>query len=328
MNRRDIVVIGASAGGVSALRALVGSLPADFPAAVFVVLHIGAHASVLPAILAAAGPNVVAHARHGEAIRPGRIVVAPPDHHVLLEESHMVLTRGPKEHHTRPAIDPLFRSAAIAHGPRVIGLVLTGTLDDGTAGLQAVKSCGGVAVVQHPDDAECPDMPRSALEHVEVDHCVALSGMGALLARLVGEPVPAPTVVPDTLAREHGVTLEERRPMDELNAIGTPSGLACPDCHGGLWLIGGAHPPRYRCHTGHAFSLRSLKATMDTATEEALWSAIRALQEKAQLLRHSAATARDAGMSAEQSAQAEAMAVHVQKQADALRDMVQDEQEA
>jgi two-component system chemotaxis response regulator CheB len=328
VSTHDIVVIGASAGGVSALRSLVASLPADFPAVVFVVLHVGAHASVLPAILAAAGPNVAAHARHGDPIRPGRILVAPPDHHLLLEDDQVTLTRGPKEHHTRPAIDPLFRSAAIAHGPRAIGVVLTGTLDDGTAGLQAIKECGGLAVVQDPADAECPEMPRIALAHVQVDHCVPLAAMGPLLARLVGQPAAAPQAVPDALAREHGITLQESHTMDELDAIGTPSGLVCPDCQGALWELRGTRPPRYRCHTGHAFSLSSLKATLDTATEEALWSAIRALQEKAQVLRRSAAAARAEGAAADHVSAAEAMAAHVQQQANALRAMVEREQDA
>jgi two-component system, chemotaxis family, protein-glutamate methylesterase/glutaminase len=172
-NRRDIVVIGASAGGVSALRGLAAALPEKFPAAVLIVLHVGASDSILPQLLAAAGPNTAAHAHDGEALRYGHLMVAPPDHHLLLDQGKARLTRGPKENFARPAIDVLFRSAALEHGPRVIGVVLTGRLDDGTAGLQAIKRCGGVAIVQDPATAEAPNMPASALEYVKIDYITA-----------------------------------------------------------------------------------------------------------------------------------------------------------
>jgi len=163
-DRRNIVVIGASAGGVGALQRLAADLPPLFPAVVLIVLHVGANRSLLPRLLAAAGPNPPVHAQDGEKLRMGHLTVAPPDHHLLVDDGSLRLTRGPKENFARPAIDPLFRSAALAYGPRVIGVVLTGSLDDGTAGLQAIKQCGGLTLVQDPTTAFAPSMPASALD--------------------------------------------------------------------------------------------------------------------------------------------------------------------
>jgi two-component system chemotaxis response regulator CheB len=173
MPRRDIIVVGASAGGVEALQSLAGTLPADLPAAVFVVLHVAPRSkSFLPALLNAAGPLRASHASNGMSIEPGRIYVAPPDHHLIVERDHVQLGLGPRENHQRPCINVTFRSAAVAHGPRVAAVVLTGQLDDGTAGLWDVKRQGGVAIVQHPEEAAFPSMPLSALRDVEVDHVV------------------------------------------------------------------------------------------------------------------------------------------------------------
>ncbi len=325
MPRRDIVVVGASAGGVRALRVLAAGLPADFAAAVCVVLHVGAFRSNLPELLAAVSALPVVHATTSDLLRPGRILVAPPDHHLLLQDGAVLLTRGPKEHHTRPAVDPLFRSAALSHGPRVIGVLLTGGLDDGTAGLQAIKDCGGLAVVQDPSDAEDPGMPGSALQAVEVDHCVPLERIAPLLVELVHQaaPLPAP-VPPPRLVHEHLAGLGSENAMDELRQVGVPSTLVCPDCKGTLWEISGANPPRYRCHTGHAFSLRTLAAAQQEATENALWSAVRALQEKEVLLRKIADLDRCAGDDAH-ALQAEVEAEELQAQADTLRRLVEKE---
>ena len=295
--RRDIIVIGASAGGVSALLTLMTTLP-RVPAAVLIVLHIGPHRSVLPALLQNRSSNRAIHAEDGQPIEPGTLYIAPPDHHMLVEEGFIRLTRGPKEHHTRPAVDPLFRTAALAYGPRVIGVVLTGRLDDGTAGLQAIKDCGGVAVVQDPAEAEHRSMPLSALKSVPVDRCVPLTSMAETLLQLVDEPIVAaepPPAVRKRLALEVAVTGNTENPMENLDAIGKPSHVTCPDCSGVLWEISDTRPPRYRCHTGHAFSLRSLCATQDSASEDALWAAIRALQAREVLQRQLAEQNRLAG---------------------------------
>lgn len=322
MARRDIVVIGASAGGVQALRKLAAALPGDFAAAVCVVLHVGTFRSSLPKLLEAAGPLPAAHAGDGNVLRHGRILVALPDHHLLIEGDAVRLTRGPKEHHTRPAVDPLFRSAALGHGPRVIGVLLTGGLDDGSAGLRAIKQCGGLAVVQDPADAEDPGMPAAALQSVAVDHCVPLSGLAPLLAALVHQPTEAPVPTPPKLMHEHLASLGGEKVMDELTQVGVPSTLTCPDCKGTLWEISGSRPPRYRCHTGHAFSLRTLAAAQQEATENALWSAVRALQEKELLLHRIAALDRSAGDEAH-ACQVESEAEQLRQQADTLRALVE-----
>src|SRR5215212_968855 len=185
MSARDIIVVGASAGGVEALTRLVKALPADLPASLFVVLHLPPDAhSALPTILNRRGQLWAVHPRDGETIEPGRIYVAPPDRHLVLHQGVARVVRGPRENGHRPAVDPLFRSAAAAYGPRVIGIVLSGTLDDGTAGLLAIKARGGVAVVQDPADALSPGMPENALENVPVDYQLAVDKMGLLLDRL------------------------------------------------------------------------------------------------------------------------------------------------
>jgi two-component system chemotaxis response regulator CheB len=296
VNNRHVVVVGASAGGVRALLRLAAQLPAGFPAPVCTVLHVGSHASRLPELLSAAGANPAVHARSGERLQPGRIHVAPPDHHLLLQGDVMRLTRGPREHHTRPAIDPLFRSTALSAGPRAVGVLLTGSLDDGVAGLQAIKQCGGQVVVQDPHDAQEPGMPLAALRAVHADHCVSLPAMGELLVRLVTQPVAAgPLRAPARLEREHAAGLTGKDSIDDLRAVSAPSTLACPDCGGVLWEIEGAAPPRYRCHTGHAYSLFSLGDAQAQATEQALWAAIRALHERELLLRKVADVDRSAG---------------------------------
>jgi two-component system chemotaxis response regulator CheB len=320
--RRDIVVIGASAGGVRALCKLVALLPEDFPAAILVVLHIGAHSSNLPTLLSIAGRLPARHAEQGDVVRAGEILVAPPDHHLLFSDGAATLTRNAREHHTRPAVDPLFRSAAVGAGARVIGVVLTGRLDDGSAGLQAIKASGGLAVVQDPADCEEPSMPQHALESVEVDLCLPLAGIAAALVERAGETVTPANPPPPQLVREHAISMMEGNAMEPLSSIAKPSNFACPDCHGGLWEIGGSAPPRYRCHTGHAFSLRSLQEVHAVATEDALWSAIRALIEKEALLRKVAALDRSAGDAA-RAASCEAEAAQIAAQAAVLRQLVE-----
>jgi two-component system, chemotaxis family, protein-glutamate methylesterase/glutaminase len=296
MPDHGIVVVGASAGGVEALIDLAASLPGDLPAAVFVVLHLPATGtSALPEILGRHGPLPAGHVRDGEPIQPGQIYVAPPDHHVLLRTGHVHLSRGPRENGHRPAVDPLFRSAAREYATRVVGVVLSGALDDGTAGLLAIKSRGGIAVVQDPADALYPGMPGNALQQVEVDHVLPAAAMGELLARLIADSAeapadPAPTGMRVEVEME-GFSLE----AFEGNHPGRPSGFSCPDCHGVLWQIRDGGLQRYRCRVGHAWSPESLLTRQSEALEAALWIALRSLEERAALARRLAEPARRRG---------------------------------
>ena len=297
-----IVVIGASAGGVTALIEISEALPRFFAAPVCIVQHIGSNPSLLPELLRLRGPNHAVHVEDGQRLTSGTLHIAPPDRHVLLEGDVLRLTQGPKENHARPAIDPLFRTAALSAGPRVIGVILTGQMDDGTAGLKAVKDCGGLAIVQDPETAIEPEMPRSALAAVSPDHCVPLAEIGALLQRLVGTrtpPVQAP--VPQEVVREVAINGGDIS-MDNLAAIAEPSPLTCPDCGGGLWEIKDSRPLRYRCHTGHAYGAISLHRAQQENTEHALWSSVRALRERELLLRRVATMAQATGDEAQAAA--------------------------
>jgi two-component system chemotaxis response regulator CheB len=297
MSPRRIITIGGSLGGVAALHRLAGLLPADLGVPVVAVQHIGIQRSRLPELLGAVGHLSASHVVDGEPLRAGHLHIAPPDHHVLVEGDLLRLTKGPKEHHTRPAIDPLFRSVALSHGPGAVGVVLTGGLDDGTAGLQAIKDAGGIAVVQEPSEAEEPSMPLSALRYVRVDHRVRLGDMGALLATLVRQeaavavdvapadsadssPANAPTSPTSRWRHEHELSRHQGSSLEHLNAIATPSTFVCPSCQGSLWQVKASQPVRFVCHTGHVYSLRSLQHAQAQATDAALWSAIRAMQEK------------------------------------------------
>lgn len=284
---RNIVVIGASAGGVLALRQLVSRLPADYAGALFVVVHISAGArSELAGILGRAGPLPAVQAEDGMPITHGRIHVAMPDHHLLIERGRMRVVHGPRENRHRPAIDPLFRSAAWSYGPRVVGVVLTGNLDDGTSGLWAIKSCGGTTVVQDPADAEHPEMPSNALLYNEVDHRLPVSDMAGLLVQLgrqvvdVGVQAARSTAIAD----EVGFAALESD-IDDMRQFGAPSAFTCPTCRGALWELEEGGHLRYRCHTGHAFSQDSLQVEQTAAVEEHLYAALRALEEKAAALR-------------------------------------------
>jgi two-component system chemotaxis response regulator CheB len=251
--------------------------------------------SVLPQILNRAGPLPAAAAVDNAPIVPGRVYVAVPDQHLLVERGRVCLVRGPKENRSRPAVDPLFRSAARDYGPRVVGVVLTGALDDGTSGLQAIKGRGGVAVVQDPAEALYTGMPRSALEHVAVDYCMPLAEIPALLARLAAEPAPdeAAYPVPPNLDLEVRIAELDMEALDRGEVPGTPSVFACPECHGTLWEIQDGNLLRFRCRVGHAYSSESMLADHDESLEAALWSALRALEESTALAKRMAASARE-----------------------------------
>ncbi len=273
MPGHNIIVVGASAGGVEAFITLVSSLPADLPAAVFIVLHIPAQSfSVLPAILTRSGPLVAFHPKDGDTIEQGKIYVAPPDHHLMISRGSVRVVRGPKENRHRPAIDPLFRSAATTYKQRVIGVVLTGSLYDGTAGLLAIKQGGGLAVVQSPEDALYPSMPLHALQDVKVDYVLPMREIGALLVRLAHEPVPE--LEEDGTSEDIEVEIKMAtfgmETIHDEHKAGTPSAFSCPDCGGVLWEINDGDLLRFRCRVGHAFSVESMISGQADEIEAAL----------------------------------------------------------
>ncbi|MGE0158476.1 MAG: chemotaxis protein CheB [Gemmatimonadales bacterium] len=287
MAGHDIIVVGASAGGVETLQKLVALLPPDLPASVFVVQHTSPRAkSQLPLILDRKGPLPASFAEDGQEILLGHIYVAPADCHLLVEPQQMRVVRGPRENRHRPAIDPLFRSAAWAYGPRVVGVVLTGYLDDGTAGLWAIRTCGGVTVVQSSDDALYPEMPLNAARAADVDHSLPVSEIAPLLDRLAREPVdPGRARKPPASLETEIEFAKMDRDISDMGRIGTLSPFTCPACRGSLWELDDGGILRYRCHTGHAFSAESLVDGQSIEIEEALYSALRALEEKATVLR-------------------------------------------
>ena len=289
MATKDIVVIGASAGGMGALEKLVAGLPRDLPAAVFVVWHLSPGVrSVLSAVLTKAGTLRAATPNDGDSIEHGRIYVAPNDHHMLLERGYIRVTKGPKENRFRPAIDPLFRSAAYVYGPRVIGVVLTGALDDGTAGLWTIKLRGGTAVVQDPAEAAINSMPLNALRNVEVDHKLPVAEIGPLLGRLVEQSAPAARAIsPEEQSKtrhEIRIAREENALEENVMEFGQLSPLTCPECHGVLTQLREGRIVRVRCHTGHAFSANTLLESNAEQVEARLWDAVRALDETVMLL--------------------------------------------
>lgn len=327
-----IVVIGGSAGAINVLKVILACLPEDFPAPVLIVTHIGANRSILPEILQRVTGLPVRHATDGEPILPGRVLLAPSDEHLTVvtagEKMYVRLAHGPRENYCRPAIDPLFRSAAAACGADTIGVVLTGYLDDGTVGLQAVKARGGLAIVQDPADAEAPDMPASALKYVDVDLKLGVHQIGPALVRLASAGT-RPRATPEQDAQPAGpdwIDIENRitgrdSDMEDLDKIGTPSSLTCPECSGALWEISRPGPIRYRCHTGHAFTAKVLEAMQGSEVEDAIWGAIRALHEQERLftkMREKALQLGHADSSADYLAKAEQARQH----ATALRDVV------
>ncbi|HJW27439.1 MAG TPA: chemotaxis protein CheB [Rhodocyclaceae bacterium] len=289
----DTIVVGGSAGALKALTAIAGGLPADLDAALFVVQHLSpAHPSLLPQILSDAGPLPAVHPADGEAVRKGRIYVAPPDHHLLLAPGRIRVVRGPRENRFRPAIDTLFRSAARAYGPRTVGVVLTGILDDGTVGLQAIKQRGGVAVVQDPGEAEYPAMPSSALRYARVDHALPLARIPDLLVRLSRQPAGPPGAsgaqpadIETDVAEQD---LDSAALLASVETIGTRSTYTCPACNGVLWEVTGSEPLRFRCHVGHAYGAGDFLAEQTRTLENALWSAVRLMEEKVSFSRRMA----------------------------------------
>jgi two-component system, chemotaxis family, protein-glutamate methylesterase/glutaminase len=287
MPGHDIVVVGASAGGVEALMTLARALPADLPAALFVVLHLPPDGeSALPHILTRAGALPAVHPADGERIARRRIYVAPPDHHLLVERGRVRVVRGPRENRCRPAVDPLFRSAARAYGARVIAFILSGMLDDGTAGMIAVRQCGGTGIVQDPGDALFPGMAESAIAYDDPMHVLPVSAIGPLLDRLTREAVPGAEdrEVPSAMEKEAKEAAFDLAVIEDGDKPGKPSVFGCPECGGVLWEMEERELIRYRCRVGHVYTADSLVAEQSLQLEAALWAALRGLEEKAALV--------------------------------------------
>ena len=291
MKKRDIIVIGGSTGSLSVLKEMVKSLPADLPSAIFIVWHIAPNSpGVLPEVLERFGSLPAVNAYNNQKIETGRIYVAPPDHHLLVEEDFIKVSKGPKENRFRPAIDPLFRSAAAAYGSRVVGVILSGGLDDGVAGLWTVKENGGIAVVQDPHDAENPSMPLSARKRVEVDYCVPGNELADLLIRLCNEEVREKKQLMSSKSIKTDIEINiadgEEALLKGVLELGPPSYFTCPECHGVLVEITEGKNIRFRCHTGHAYSSGTLLSEIAESVEDMLWNSIRAIDENIMLLKH------------------------------------------
>ncbi|CCD91855.1 CheB methylesterase [Bradyrhizobium sp. ORS 375] len=299
MFNRDIIVIGGSSGATAPLKEILGRLPPDIPAAVFVVLHIPARGiGILSTVVHAAGCLPVKHAMDGMPIENGTVYLAAPDHHLLVVNGEIMLGRGPRENMVRPAIDPLFRSAALHYGPRVIGIILSGLLSDGASGLNAIKRCGGVAMVQAPTDALADEMPRRALEASSVDYCLPGAEIGDVLAGLTKAKADAAGPAPPDIRLEVDIAAGERIDSETLGTISRPAALTCPSCGGVLSHVTVDKPLRFRCQVGHAFTADVLAREQESRVDEAMRVALRIIEERAELVRRMAEDARASGRTA------------------------------
>lgn len=327
MPGHDIIVIGASAGGLKALGAIVAKLPAGMNASIFIVQHLPADKpSMLPQILEDLGSLPVTHPTDGAKFKKGHIYVAPPDHHLLIARGSVRVVRGPQENRFRPAIDALFRSAARTYGPRVIAVVLTGYLDDGTVGLQAVKKRGGTAIVQSPEEAEYPSMPRNAMRYVTIDHCAPLAEIPDLLIRIADEPAAdeATYPLPQDIEVESRIAeqqLNTKEFLDKVEAIGSRTTYACPQCNGSIWRIGEEDPIRFRCHVGHSLTADAFLAAQGQNLENVLWSAVKMMEEKVTLLRQLAERLKDP-KGGDASDRYERYAAKLDKEVTVVRDLI------
>jgi two-component system chemotaxis response regulator CheB len=314
VNAPSIIVIGTSSGGLDALEQLIAQLPRKLQAAVFIVQHMAAdsNADVLVHSLNKAGSIKCTAARHGQLFKVSHVYVAPADQHLLVGSRKIMVTKGARENRSRPGIDPLFRSAAVAHGNRVIGIVLTGQLDDGTAGLIAIKRCGGTCVVQDPSDAAYSDMPQSALRHARIDHCVPIAEMGALLASLVQKRRSKRIRVPRDIAIEAKIAERVLSDLPSVEALGKQVPFNCPGCGGVLWEISDGTALRYRCHTGHSFTASVLLAEQTAKIEETLWVALRMFEERRNLLSTIAKT-KTGGHARSAAERAEESVLHIER---------------
>lgn len=284
---KRLIVIGTSAGGLNALKILVAQLQNKFEAPILVVQHISGDATgtgILDALNSAGNLKCV-HPVNRETLKNGYLYMAPPDHHLMIDDDGRILiTKGAQENRSRPAIDPLFRSAAVVFSNKVIGMILTGYLDDGTAGMVAIQRCGGICVVQDPLDAEYPDMPSNALSQVEADYCLPLSEMGGLLYQLLGSKPEKRKPIPKDILIESKIAKRVLSDLPSVNALGHQVPFNCPGCGGVLWRVEDEPLMRYRCHTGHAYTAESLVTEQTMKIEETMWAALRMFEERKNLL--------------------------------------------
>lgn len=283
---KHIVVIGASAGGFNTITKLLGALPANMPAAIFIVMHLSRASSTEVIInhFEKHTPYPCRIPHINEPIKAGTIYLAPADFHMLIKPGIVSLTKGPHENRWRPSIDVLFRSAAAAYNSRAIGVVLSGMLDDGTSGMSAIKRCGGTCIVQEPLEADYQDMPQNVINHVEVDYRVPVTDIGYILDDIFSKDAKPDHEVPDDVKLEAQITERMTSSIDDLKKIGVHSNYTCPDCGGGLWEINNEPQPRYRCHTGHVYTAKLLLEKQTEELEETLWVSIRMMEERRNLL--------------------------------------------
>jgi two-component system chemotaxis response regulator CheB len=281
------IVIGTSAGGLNALVALTAQLQPNFPLPIMVVMHISEDATgnVLLNALSKNSKLTCAHAIGGQQLKPGHLYLAPSGKHLMVDEDATIMvTKGAHENRSRPAIDPLFRSAAVAFGNRLIAILLTGYLNDGTAGMDVVKRCGGITIVQDPEDADYPQMPQSAIDHVDIDFILPIEEMGGLIYQLISIERTDSKAIPKDVIIEAEIAKRVLSDLPSVNALGKQVPFNCPGCGGVLWQIDNGVPLRYRCHTGHAYTSETLLAEQTDKIEETMWIALRMFEERKNLL--------------------------------------------
>jgi two-component system chemotaxis response regulator CheB len=312
---RNLIVIGSSAGGLEALDALIRQLRPNTHTSIFIVQHM-APENTGAAILHRLKKYKAFRcdlATNGEKLAPGRIYVGPADYHMLVKKDHVLVTKGARENRYRPGIDPLFRSAAVTHGPHVIGVLLSGMLDDGTAGLTAIKKCGGVTVVQDPKEAAYPEMPQSALNNLKVDYCLPLAEMGKVLERLIDRRPVESKPIPEDVRTEAVIAERVLSDVKQVSQLGEQVPYNCPNCGGVLWEMKASKAQRYRCHTGHSFTAAALLTSQTEKIEETLWVSLRMFEERKNLLNNMAENETDGSKRRSYSEQARATQIHIER---------------
>ena len=283
---KNIITIGASAGGLEAISRLVKTFNPDMDAAIFIVIHLSnySNADVIINMIQKNAALKCMVAADQQEIQNKTIYLAPPDHHIVLEKGAIHITKGAAENHWRPSIDVLFRSAAAAYNACVTGIILTGLLDDGTSGMNAIKRCGGRCIVQDPEEAAFPDMPNSVLRIMDVDFKVSVTEMGYILSDLFSRSVCQEQEVPADVQLEAKIARRLTSNIDDIAKLGKFTPLTCPDCGGVMVKVESDAQPRYRCYTGHAFTEKFLETEQLKRIEESLWVSIRMMEERKNLM--------------------------------------------